>query len=280
MNSKFWLKNSLRQSSARAISRVYKSPGDKENPLKFIHVGKCGGTSIVKGLLSAGCSVHQYHLTRPSFFEQSNYFLWVRDPIKRYVSAFNHSKAIVDFDISQLNGCKPSFSNCQAPHRIQRKIDYGHAYTGDYDHLIRKFDSANHLAESLTGVDNTLKKKAEKLMCFPLEHIYKGIGWYLDNGDFVDLNYKKILFCGSIEAIKSDFDVLVSRYYSFADPPPVLSHIRKNQSRLSIDLSRTAKANVFSFYKDTDYRAIERLASYNLISEQLFELYIKHVHLS
>ena len=280
MNSKFWLKNSLRQSSARAISRVYKSPGDKENPLKFIHVGKCGGTSIVNAFFSAGYPLIQYHLSKPAFFEQSNYFLWVRDPIKRFISAFNHSKAIVEFDISLLNGRQPSLENCQAPEKIQRKIDTGRAYPFDYENLLKKFESANHLAESLVGIDSTMKKKAEQLMHHPLEHIYKGIGWYLDNGSFVDLNHKKILFCGSIETIESDFNYLFKYYYPFIVPQPVLSHVRKNQIKLSMELSRKGKENIFSFYRQTDYLAIERLASYNLISEELFDMYNKHVRWS
>ena len=47
----------------------------------------------------------------------------IRNPIERYVSAFNHSKNLIDFDISKIsNPDQLSLENCLAPFHIKNKI--------------------------------------------------------------------------------------------------------------------------------------------------------------
>ena len=36
------------------------------------------------------------------------------------------------------------------------------------------------------------------------EHIFKGIGWYLYNGDFIEKNHNKIIFVGTVENMTDD----------------------------------------------------------------------------
>ena len=274
---KLTIKNSLRQASAQFVNAVYEKPEGQSLPLKFIHIGKCGGTSIVKFFKSAGHPLEQYHLRKPPLFDRANYIVWIRDPIKRFVSAFNHSKSIATFDISLLNGDKPSLANCQAPQRIQWKIDSGSAYPGEYEALLQRFESANQLAESLTGADATQKKLAKQLMTYPLEHIFKGIGWYLDNGHFVDLNRNRFFFCGSIEHMNTDIDILFNKMQVDTRFKADFKQLRKNKSFLPSTLSEKARKNIYSFYKYTDYLAIERLANHGIISEQLLDMYLKNV---
>lgn len=40
------------------------------------------------------------------------------------------------------------------------------------------------------------------------EHIFKGIGWYMYNGDFIEKNAKNIIFVGSVENMNNDLKKL------------------------------------------------------------------------
>ena len=48
-----------------------------------------------------------------------------------------------------------------------------------------------------------------------VEHIFKGIGYYLYNGDVVEKNHKNILFVGTNENLESDFKELNKNGYKF-----------------------------------------------------------------
>ena len=83
----------------------------------------------------------------------------------------------------QLHTINKTTSLC--PKREIKKIKTGIAYNKEYDNLILYFKSANHLAEALSSNNKIERNKALSLMNNSTEHIFKGIGWYLQNGDFV-----------------------------------------------------------------------------------------------
>ena len=56
------------------------------NNIKFIHIGKCGGSTIKN---SFKLWKIQYHLNR-NYKENENYIIWLRNPLHRFVSAFNY----------------------------------------------------------------------------------------------------------------------------------------------------------------------------------------------
>lgn len=248
---------------------------NKNKPeLHFIHIGKCGGTSLVNFFLENSIQFKQFHLTRPDLFEPNQrYIIWVRDPIKRFISAFNHSKEIVNFDVSQLKGEKPSIHNCQAPQKIERKIKRGYAYESGYEYLINRFESANHLAESLTGLDSGAKRDAKKLMAHRTEHIYKSIGWYLDNGEFINHFHQQIKFVGSLENMHEDFNTLLNILDVKCHGEHEIYHLRKNKIDIPKALSSKARANLYEFYKETDYKAIKSLVDYDLLDLKVLENY-------
>ena len=67
------------------------------------------------------------------------------------------------------------------------------------------FSNPNYLAESITSENLHVRKLALELMNSDQEHIFKGIGWYLHNGTFIEKNHDKILFA----LFKSSFCALV-----------------------------------------------------------------------
>ena len=172
------------------------------NNISFIHIGKCGGTTI-RTTIVEDYNFVKYHLQR-NYKNNENYIIWIRNPIKRFVSAFYYVKNVINTDISNLNITKISLDNCLAPEKIINKIKKGYAYSKEYDNLVNYFKTANELAESITSENVERKKLALELMNSKEEHIFKGIGWYLYNGDFIEKNHNKIIFVGTCENIADD----------------------------------------------------------------------------
>lgn len=245
----------------------------KLDNVKFIHAGKCGGTSIMHSFLNSGIEIEEYHLKKPAINDDYWYFIWLRDPVKRFVSAFIHSKSILEFDYSSLNPNELSLENCPAPQKIYSRITNGYAFDQDYELLINEFSSANELAESLTSSDSMKKNMAIKLMNHPVEHIFKGIGWHLDNGKWVEKHKNQILMVGSIENMQNDFKRLID-VLKIRDENLLISNHRQGSNNFSKELSPLATDNIKKFYKKSDYKAISTLHKYNLISDDVFNMYI------
>ena len=190
--------------------------------------------------------------------------------MKRFVSAFWYVHNIINTDTSKLDINNLSLDNCLAPPRIRYKMTHKFVYSKEYDYLINYFKNPNELAECLTS-SNCEKKKAIMLMNHPEEHIYKGIGWYLHNGDFIKNNSNSILFVGTTENMENDIIKLsniLKEDYSITN-----NKIRKNKNNNDKYLSKLAIQNLLDFYKNTDYKALKTLLDYNFISEELFKEY-------
>tara|TARA_B100001758_G_scaffold247925_1_gene268604 strand:+ start:5937 stop:6686 length:750 start_codon:yes stop_codon:yes gene_type:complete len=242
---------------------------NKDNNIKLIHIGKCGGSYIKHTL-----TIPEYHFWNTSVKEpiyklNEKYIIWIRHPIKRFISAFNHSHSIITTRKTKKQIPSINKNTSPVPEREIKKIRTGTAFNKIYDFLISYFKSPNHLAESLTSDNITEKKNAILLMNNTTEHIYKGIGWYLQNGEFVKHKHKQILFVGSIENIKQDCKTVCKLLnINFISHNP----IRVNNNNNTF-LSNKAITNLMNFYKNTDYKAIQELYKYNFISEELFDSY-------
>jgi hypothetical protein len=233
------------------------------NKLKLIHIGKCGGTTIehVFGL-------KEYHLKR-DYLQDEYYIIWIRNPLNRFVSAFNYSYSLINLDTKNLDINNLSLDNCLAPARIYHKMTCNYKFSERYDYLINYFQTPNNLAESITSENKIKKELAFELMNSELEHIYKGIGWYLYNGIFVEENYNKIAFVGSIENMNDDLlklsNILNAKFNN--------KKIRENKNINCKFLSEKALKNLLFFFENTDYKALKTLLEYNFISHELFESY-------
>jgi hypothetical protein len=236
--------------------------------IKFIHIGKCAGTAIVQYT-----NLNEYHLQKPKFKENEYYVIWVRNPIHRFVSAFNYAYSIINTDTSKLNKNKLTLDNCLAPARIHYKMTHDHAYSKRYDELVNYFKTANNLAESLSSDDLSIKNMANELMTSPIEHINQGIGWYLDNGDFIEKYHDNILLVGKQETLNDDI-IKLGKLLNIQLPDQI-KRIRDN-SNTDKTLSKKATDNIIEFYKDTDYKALEILNKYGFINDDYLKSCYKY----
>jgi len=167
--------------------------------------------------------------------------------------------------------------NCLAPYRIKYKLKHGYTFTKRYDYLINYFSNPNYLAESITSENPDVRKLALELMNCESEHIFKGIGWYLHNGTFIEKNHDKILFVGKQENMVEDVEKLNKILGDKLGDKNKLfncSHkkIRENTYENTY-LSTVAIENLLEFYKETDYKALEFLHKYNFINKKTLDEY-------
>jgi hypothetical protein len=244
--------------------------------LRFIHVGKTGGSTITTILKQKHIKFKQYHFNK-SYKNNEKYIIWIRNPLTRFVSAFNMSKSLVYFNCNIPINMITS-KNCLNVRRIINKIrnKKTYAYSPKYDKLIKFFGNANNLAVSLTSEDINIKRKAHKLMNISCQgHMFNGTGWYLNNGNFVKERNKDILFVGKTETMSKDINKL-----SIILNTQLNTNVRAKNNKFSTEkskyLSPLAIENLIQFYKDTDYAALIELKNYGWITEEDLESYYKY----
>ena len=59
------------------------------NNLGIIHIGKCGGSTVSSELRSKNVKFSQIHIIEAIYEPNKNYVIVIRNPIKRFISAFN-----------------------------------------------------------------------------------------------------------------------------------------------------------------------------------------------
>lgn len=235
--------------------------------LKFIHIGKTGGTFLRENIEFDG----QFHLRKPVYNLYDFYIIWLRNPISRFVSAFWYVYNIINTDIDNIDEENLSINNCLSPEHIISKKHHGHSYDEYYEYLINYFKSPNTLAESLTSYNPGVRKNAINLMEHSCEHLNKGIGYYLDNGNFVEKYHKNIYFVGCIENMDQDLIKLSDQLNLNLDKKT--NRLRHNFNNNDKSLSQLAVKNIINYYKNTDYRALKMLLQYGFISDELYKQY-------
>ena len=161
---------------------------------QFLHIGKTGGTLIrqVLGslpaehrrqfrLLGHDAQLPQAIETRPNM----PVFFSVRRPETLFVSAFN----------SRLRQGKPQYDR---PWGRRERI------------VFSAFKTPNDLAESLSATDPALKACAE-LSMLSINHVRRGLRWYLRGTECLEQHREKIAFILLQEQLEQDLRTFAAR---------------------------------------------------------------------
>ncbi|MFM8414428.1 MAG: hypothetical protein ACKOCX_06860 [Planctomycetota bacterium] len=205
-----------------------------ETPFDLVHVGKCGGSTIVEELRARGFRFEHVHMRRPVVEAARRYVVLVRDPVARFVSAFNWRKHLLDNDL--LPAARKQDPIAQLRHRSEREF-------------LAQFESVNAFAERLVQPELYDVSPMSTLMSL-IGHAPQGFEWYL--GDLVGRIQPSQLF-GVIctERLADDCEVV----FGFR---PTAERNRLSGSQGAV-LSPEGRSNLARQF-EPEYRTLSRLA--------------------
>jgi hypothetical protein len=159
-----------------------------------IHVGKCAGGTINSVCHRAGFSIRELHCSPAnsqllaelaSDCGDNIYLMSVRDPVSRFVSAFNFDK--------------------------YEKIVVQNSSNELWREVYQKFSSVNHLVESLLSTESSHRDIAWRAVRESFLHMHMGISWYLPVSvlDRIPVDRFNVV---RTEFIQSDLSNFLSRF--------------------------------------------------------------------
>ncbi len=206
----------------------------------LIHIGKCGGSTIREEFKIHGIKFIEKHLTPVKFNPSFEYIIVIRNPIARFISAFNWRYKLVVEDQTQKNRFKGE------------------------KQLLEQFKNANDLAEALYN-DQGIPAIDFQQKEFYIHHLKEDIYYYL--GQFLSVcNPDQIKAVIATETLKED----LNDYFN------INATIHEKDNGRSDDeyLSERAYQNLRKYFVK-DYNTINQLYKMGLISENKYALLSK-----
>lgn len=200
----------------------------------LVHVGKCGGISVVEELRGRGFRFEHVHMRRPVAEPSRRYVVLVRDPVARFVSAFNWRRHLLGGDL--LAAARDEDPLAKLRHRAEWEF-------------LSRFEGAEDLAARLERTGNHEVSAAAALMQL-VGHVPQGFAWYLD--ELLDrIEPGQLAGVIATERLADDFESL----FGFR---PVAERNRLQGPRAA-GLSPRGRANLAREFT-AEYRTLGRLA--------------------
>ena len=199
----------------------------------LIHVGKCAGSSLAAELSQQGYSFNHIHMSRPTLPTNRKVVVLVRDPVERFISAFNWRLHLLRNDLIPMAEDDP-IGNLKR--RLELKV-------------LLSFENVNHLAEQLPAPQTHDFSQMNALMGL-IGHAHEGFAWYLS--DLVDqIQPDQLLGVIAQERLKQDARAL----FGFT---PKLKH-KSGYPKRCQTLSAQGRANL-AWALRADYQTLKALS--------------------
>ncbi len=206
----------------------------------LIHIGKCGGSTVKTELKKARIKFFEKHICKVTYSNKKRYIIIIRNPISRFISAFNWRYKLVIDDKIQCD-----------------------RFEGESE-LLKKYGTVNKLAESIYDTDGNLNLDFSKKK-FCIHHITEDINFYI--GEFLNIcERKNIIGVIATETLNEDMKNLFNI--------KLMSHENKNSEKYNNHLSDLAYKNLRKYLKK-DYECIKKLYKLNLISKEKYKILSK-----
>ena len=109
-------------------------------------------------------------------------------------------------------------------------------------------------------------------MVIVIDVLFKGIGWYLHNGELIKKFSENIKFVGCVETLNKDLET-ASNLFNLNVNSDQIARKRSGLKGGRNQLSETAVQNLQRWYHDTDFRAIQILHEHGFIKQDIYSYY-------
>ena len=217
------------------MKRFYKYYKNPFSNYIFIHIGKCGGSSVRKQLIKHDIKHKHIHVKKVKYQKNKKYFIIIRNPISRFVSAFNWRYKLVVQDKIQENRFKGE------------KL------------ILEKYNNANDLAENIYNANGELVLNFQEPNNY-IHHITEDIHFYI--GAFLDKvkseEIGRILTTENLNSdFKNNFNIELDYY--------------KKKNKSNVYFSEKAINNLVRYFKK-DFECIDKLDTMKLLTNEQYKV--------
>ena len=210
-----------------------------ENELVVIHVGKCGGSTVMatlhRNLPEVYGAVRHVHMRAAEYDPTKRYVIVVRNPIRRFISAYHWRRRLV--------------VGTQEQHQ---------RFVGEHA-LLTKFRSVSELADALAANNRLLSTDPSSGQY--IHHITEGIDYHL--GTFLDkCSPEHIVGVICTETLERDMLALFRT--------PAAGHLKNNAAHYSAELSDSTRAQLRA-YLTLDYKCLTKLHDMGCMSNEQYD---------
>lgn len=208
----------------------------------IVHIGKCGGGTILIECKRKKIKFKKAHCRKPKLRKEYQYVILIRDPINRFISAFNWKM----FRCLTKKG-----------QRLHGKRPYQNTNESEG---FKYWKNVNNLAENLFDEHGNINKMASQLINYS-NHLHLNIHFYLN---------ELLPFCNSNNCQVIRYEHYDDDIKKVLNIGTVNSNNHKYKSHYSKYLSDKGKENLKKLLRK-DYECFRKLKEKGIIDEKYYQ---------